>query len=252
MDCVRRVFHCVGPHRDTFDRKGRAVPASEDDPNPRRLVGVGRPVEGTELRIVDDQGERLPERREGRIVLRGSSMSSGYFRNPVVTTAAFVDGWLQTGDLGYLADGQLFVTGRSKDLIILQGSKYHPQDLEEAAGEVPGVRAGCAVAFGIHDPDQADALVVLVVESRATEPDDRLAIAEAVTRRVVLRTACRPDFVAVVPPKTIPKTSSGKLMRATSRELFVAQVLELPVEEVHDVRPQLGALRERLGLTRRA
>jgi fatty-acyl-CoA synthase len=249
--------HSAGPHihridRGIFDREGRAVPAAEDDPNPRRQVGVGWPVQGTELRVVDAQGRQLPEGHEGRIILRGSSMSSGYFRNPVVTAAAFVDGWLQTGDLGYLADGQLFVTGRSKDLIILQGSKYHPQDLEEAAGEVPGVRAGCSVAFGIHDPDQADALVVVVVESRADTPEARQAIAKAVTRKVAMHTACRPDFVAVLPPKTVPKTSSGKLQRATCREHFVARALELPVDEVRYAKQHLGALRERLGLKRRA
>jgi len=234
--------------RERLDREGLAVLAGPTTATTRRLVGVGRAVIGTELMVVDDQGQPLPDHQQGHVVLRGASLSDGYFRNPTATDEAFVDGWLQTGDLGYLADGELFVTGRSKDVIIAEGRKFHPQDLEEAAGEVLDVRAGCAVAFGVHDIDQADTLVVIVVESREDDPARMRAIAADVSTRVTRHTGCRVGHVAVVAPKTVPKTSSGKLQRRPCQRGFVAQALGVPLDEVPpDGSADLAALRAALG-----
>ncbi len=235
--------------RRTFDEEHRAAPARPDDASPKRVVGVGRPVHGTELRVVDERGRPLSERCEGEILIRGSSMLSCYFDSPEATASTMRGGWFHTGDLGYLHAGELFITGRSKDLIVHKGSKHHPQDLEEVAGEVTGVRSGCTVAFGIHDVDRADALVVMVVESREEDPGRQRAIATEVTHRVAERVACRPDIVTVVPPKTVPKTSSGKLMRAVTRTHFLARVLGVAPDAVpSEDQLHLDKLRARLGL----
>ena len=138
-----------------------------------RVVSCGRPLPGHEIRIVDDAGRPLPERGEGRIEFRGPSVTRGYFRNPEATRAAFRDGWCDSGDLGYWADGELFVTGRRKDIIIKAGRNLHPQEIEELVGDVPGVRKGCVAAFGVADPTIGTERLVVVAESRETAPAAR-------------------------------------------------------------------------------
>jgi 1-acyl-sn-glycerol-3-phosphate acyltransferase len=217
------------PVIDRIDRaaltsEGRAVPARPDDPHAVEFVACGRPLPGHEIRIVGATGE-LGERQEGRIQFRGPSATQGYFRNPAKTEALFDGPWLETGDLGYIAGGDLFVTGRSKDIIIRAGRHIYPQEIEDAIGSVPGIRRGCVAVFGSPDPRTGTERVIVVAESRESNPARLAAL-----RRTASETAGRfidepPDDLLLVPPGSIPKTSSGKLRRGAARELFEKRAL---------------------------
>ena len=187
-----------------------------------RLVGCGCAFPDHEIRIVDEKGRPLPERRVGAIVARGPSVMQGYFENPEATAEALRDGWLHTGDLGYLADGQLFVCGRTKDLIIRQGRKYHPADLESAISDLPGVRPSGAVVFAISRIEDDDE-VVAVVEARASVASGD--VIEQVRRRVRETAGLELDRIIVGPPGTIPRTTSGKVRRAEARDRVQAGTL---------------------------
>jgi acyl-CoA synthetase (AMP-forming)/AMP-acid ligase II len=202
-------------------RDSRAVPAVNGSPVVR-LVGCGRPFPDHEVRIVDDEGQTLPERRVGQILAKGPSVMKGYLDNPEATAAALKDGWLHTGDLGYIADGELFVCGRTKDLIIRQGRKYHPPDLESAIADVEGVRPSGVVVFGVTSLSQADQ-VIAVLEARASAtPSDMV---DHVRRRVRETAGLELDQIVLAPPGTIPRTTSGKVRRAETRARFEAGTL---------------------------
>jgi 1-acyl-sn-glycerol-3-phosphate acyltransferase len=220
-----------GPRIDTVSREplarsGRAVPAAPGRTSTVRFVACGRPLPEHELRIVDEAGDPVGERREGRVEFRGPSATSGYLRNPDATRRLFRDGWLDTGDLGYLADGELYPTGRVKDVIIRAGRNLHPSDLEEVVGSVPAVRTGCVAAFASTDPATGTERLVVLAETRlddAHELDDlRRAVLAAATDLV----GVPPDEVVLVPPGTVPKTSSGKIRRAAARERYEHGALE--------------------------
>jgi len=189
---------------------------------PVRIVSCGRPFPGHEVRIVDENGTTLPERHVGRIVARGRSVMDGYFDDPVATDEALTGGWLQTGDLGYLADGELFVCGRTKDLIIRHGRKYHPPDLESAIAGVDGIRSSSVVVFSIHHINEADR-VVAVLETRASSASDK--VVNDVRRRVRETAGLELDQVVLTPPGTIPRTTSGKVRRSETRARFQAGTL---------------------------
>ncbi len=199
-----------------------AVPSANGSTPVVRLVGCGRAFPDHELKIVDDEGHTQPERHLGSIVARGPSVMQGYFEDPAATADALRGGWLHTGDLGYLADGQLFVCGRTKDLIIRQGRKYHPPDLEAAIADLPGVRASGVVVFGISRIDEPDQ-VVAVLEARASLASE---VVEQVRRRVRETAGLELDEVVVTPPGTIPRTTSGKVRRAETRDRFQTGTLE--------------------------
>jgi fatty-acyl-CoA synthase len=183
------------------------------------VVGCGGAFPGHQVRIVDEKGAELRERRVGEIVVRGPSVMQGYFQNDEATRATVRDGWLHSGDLGFVADGQLYVCGRKKDLIIIAGRNYYPQDIEWAASAVEGVRTGNVVAFGLAEGDTES--VVVVAETRA--PRARWdQIVASIRTGVQQRVGIRPDRVVMVPPGTLPKTSSGKLQRSRTRERYVS------------------------------
>lgn len=202
-------------------RESVAVPAQNGSPAVR-IVSCGSPFPGHELRIVDDEGAELPDRHVGRIVARGPSVMSGYFENPEATAEAFSDGWLETGDLGYRANGSLFVCGRTKDVIIRQGRKYHPPDLESAIADVEGFRRSNVVVFGITRVDEADE-VVAVLEARASATSEQ--VMDTVRRRVRETAGLELDRIIVTPPGTIPRTTSGKVRRAETRARLEAGTL---------------------------
>ena len=135
--------------RDVLRDTGRARPVGPDGPAAQKIVACGRALPGYEVRIADAKGRALGERNVGRIEVRGPSVTSGYYRNPEATAALFDGEWLDTGDLGYLAAGEIHITGRAKDIIIRGGQNIYPYELEEAAGALPGVRRGCVAVFGI-------------------------------------------------------------------------------------------------------
>jgi fatty-acyl-CoA synthase len=191
-----------------------------------RVVSCGRPLPGHEIRIADDAGRTLPERGEGRIEFRGPSVTRGYYRNPEATRAAFRDGWCDSGDLGYWSGGDLFVTGRRKDIIIKAGRNLHPQEIEELVGGVAGVRQGCVAAFGVADPTIGTERLVVIAESRETTPAARQRLRAAIVDRVVAAVGLPPDTVLVVAPRTVLKTPSGKVRRGATRDAYVAGRLE--------------------------
>ncbi len=206
--------------RDTFLRHRRAEPAHPAEPAPLRFVSVGGPLPESEVRIVDEAGRPVPVRTEGRLLFRGSSAMGGYFRNPEATEAIRRDGWLDSGDLAYQADGELYITGRVKDVIIKAGRNIYPQELEEVAGRVSGIRKGCVAAFGATDRQHGTERIVLVAEVRETSPA-ALALLRAEVVRQLAHIGHPPDEVLLVPPQTIPKTPSGKIRRDACRQLYL-------------------------------
>jgi acyl-CoA synthetase (AMP-forming)/AMP-acid ligase II len=199
---------------------GRAEPS--DEPQAIELVSVGRVLDGFAIRIVDESGAPLPERRQGEIELRSPSIARGYLGDAEATAETFGGGWLRTGDLGYLAEGELFITGRRKDLVIRGGRNHAPYDLETAAARVPGVRAGCVAAIGIASEERGTEEVVVVFETSVTDRAAWPALERAVIARVLDDVGLRPDHAVAVPPRSLPKTSSGKLMRPWIRDRVAA------------------------------
>ncbi len=226
--------------RDTFAREGRAVnppPASRDagsdtrslDPGVLSVVSVGPPVPGHEVRIVDAEGQDVPERVEGALWFRGPSTTSGYFHNAAASSGLFPEGqgagWLNSGDRGYQAEGEIFITGRVKDIILKAGRNLYPHEIEEITASVRGVRKGCVVAFGAADPAAGTERLVVVAETRERDPAARQRIAATITQSVAQAIGLPPDAVELLPPGSIPKTSSGKLRRNQARELYLAGTL---------------------------
>jgi 1-acyl-sn-glycerol-3-phosphate acyltransferase len=206
--------------RDTFVRSGRADPAGPDARDPLRFVACGRPLPGHEIRIVDASGNELGDRREGRIEFRGPSATAGYFRNADATRSLFHDDWLDTGDLGYVADADLYVTGRVKDVIIRAGRNLHPDELEEAIGNLADIRKGCVAVFACPDPDGGVERLVVLAETRATGSEATAALRTEIVSTTVDLLGVAPDDVVLAPPRTVPKTSSGKIRRAASRQIY--------------------------------
>lgn len=212
--------------RDLFERSHRAAPAGPSEPSPLEFVSCGIPLRDHEVRIVDEAGAPAPERTEGEIQFRGPSCTSGYYQQPEATRALFRDGWLVSGDLGYLADGELFITGRKKDLIIKGGRNLYPYEIEEAAGNVPGIRRGCVAAFGVKEAAQGTERVVVVAETKEKDKKVRDGLEAAIIERVASATGVPPDQVLLVRPGAVPKTSSGKIQRAACREAYLAGKLK--------------------------
>ena len=181
----------------------------------------GRALPGHEIRVVGEQSQELPERVRGRILFRGPSRTHGYFRNPEATKAVLdADGWMDSGDLGYIAGGELYVTGRLKDCIIKAGRNISPQDVEMAAWEVDGVRKGCVAAFGSIDPESGTERLVVVAETRVADRERRRRMRREVTEAVAHQVGLPPDDVVLANPGAVPKTSSGKLQRVATRHLY--------------------------------
>jgi fatty-acyl-CoA synthase len=205
--------------RAELGRSGRAVPAPPESPEAKGLVSVGKPVHGIELRIVGEDGAVLGEAELGEIQISGPPVSRGYYRNAAATNESRDGDWFRTGDLGLLLDGDLFITGRRKDMIVVRGQNYFAEDVEQIAREVDGVYKRNCVAFADTQEEGSERLTVVVEVS--TKVDARL-VAEQVQDMV--RTGLDVNAVRVhaVPPRWIPKTTSGKWKRATAREQIVS------------------------------
>jgi fatty-acyl-CoA synthase len=211
--------------RHALEHDRRAVPANGDaaPETVRRLAKLGRPLDGFELRIVDPTtGEKRGEREVGELELRSPSVTPGYYRNAEATAATFDDGWLRTGDLAYLVDGQLVVCGRQKDVIIVGGRNVFPEDVERAAATVVGVRAGNVIAFG-SDRKRGREAIVVVAE---TKTDDLHEVHDSVINKVCDAVGVPPVEVVLVRPGSLPKTSSGKLQRSLCRDRYHENQLE--------------------------
>ncbi len=207
-----------------------AAPSAHDVPGARELALLGRPVEGMEVRIADPDTHRPCRDREvGELQIRGTSVTPGYFRRPDATAALFTpDGWLRTGDLGYLVGGQLVVCGRMKDVIIIGGRNVWPEDIERAVAQVAGVRPGNVIAFGVEGRKGKEAVVV-VAEAKlddGTGSSSADGVRGAVAQRVRESVGIPADDIVLVVPGTLPKTSSGKLQRSLCRTRYLDDSLE--------------------------
>jgi 1-acyl-sn-glycerol-3-phosphate acyltransferase len=219
--------------RETFESTGRAVPAAADDESAIAFVSSGSPLAGHEVRIVNDKDEEAPERTEGFLWFRGPSATAGYYRNAEATESllpcgASEDGgfaWVNSGDRAYRADGEIYVTGRVKDIIIKGGRNLYPHEVEDLAGRAAGVRKGCVVAFGVKDEGSGTEKMIVVAESRERDAAKRAGIASRVTEEVAHGLGLPPDRVELLPLGSIPKTSSGKLRREETKRLYIAGAL---------------------------
>ena len=194
-------------------------PRSPDDV--LELVSCGRALPLNQIRIVDTAGEEVGERAVGRIEFRSPSATHGYFRNPALTATLVRDGWLDTGDLGYMADGELFITGRVKDVVIRAGRHFFPYELEAAVGRLPGIRTGCVAVCGMPDIETGTDRLVVIAETRETAPSTLATMRVAINEASVALLGAPPEEVALVPPHSILKTSSGKIRHAATLDLYL-------------------------------
>ena len=186
----------------------------------RAIVNCGKPLPGMQVEIRDEDGRVLPDRQIGRVMTAGPSIMAGYFRDEVSTAAALRNGWLDTGDMGYLADGYVYIVGRAKDMIIINGKNHWPQDIEWAIEQLPGFKAGDIAAFSITTSSGEEAPAVLV-QCRTSDLDERSRLREAIKAKVRAITGMN-CVVELVPPRTLPRTSSGKLSRSKARSLYLS------------------------------
>lgn len=209
--------------RDSLQIDKVARPAIPDKPTVR-MLGAGKPVPNTTVSILDTKGQILADRQVGEVALKSDCMLSGYYHRPDATEKAFINGWYLTGDFGYLVDGELFITGRKKDLIIIGGKNIYPQDLELLAYDVPGVHAGRASAFGVFNDSSGTEDVVMVAEVETTDEGERLSIAEEIRKKITRGSAVALRYVHLVGKHWLVKTSSGKTARSANRDKFLKEM----------------------------
>ena len=232
-NCVALTFPPLGRipvvdkiAREPFESQRLAVPATNKDKNALEFVGCGKPIPRHEVRIVNEKGELLSERQVGRLQFRGPSTMQGYYCNPEATAQAYCDGWLDSGDLGYKVEDEVYVTGRHKDVIIKGGRNLYPEEVEEVCSHVEGVRRGCIAAFGSSDNQTGTENLIVVAETREMQRTKRQKIQESIVERVTEVVGIPPDRVILLPPRTIPKTSSGKLQRSACKKAYDSGALE--------------------------
>jgi acyl-CoA synthetase (AMP-forming)/AMP-acid ligase II len=222
---IDRSFTSRCFNREALAEDGAAI----DDPNGVEIVCVGRPLPDFALRVVDREQRERTERCVGRVLVRGPSLMEGYLGRRRATTRALRDGWLDTGDLGFIADGDLYLTGRAKDVLILRGRNHSPVEVEHAVDLADGVRAGCAAAVSfMPEGAERESLVVMVEARRAVPESEYSRIAIEVTQAVLVATGLEPDRVEVLEPGSLPRTSSGKIRRRESLERWRAGALTPP------------------------
>ncbi len=244
--------------RSTFMKTGYAMKADEGDQNALQFVACGQPLAGHQIRVVDETRKELPDRYEGLVEFQGPSSTQGYFDNPEETRKLFNDGWLDTGDLGYIAEGDVYITGRSKDIIIRAGRNIYPHELEEYIGGIEGIRRGCVAVFGATEEKRGTEKLVVLAESyeqnTARVEQLRLEI-NSVTTDLIGTPA---DDIVIAPPHTVLKTSSGKIRRSACRVLYEQGELGHTQQAVWrqmvnitltSIRPSLRRLRHRAGST---
>lgn len=208
-----------------LEQGGVAVSVPKDDPGGLPLTSCGVPLPGFEVRVADEHGQAVPERHLGRVELRGPSATAGYFANEAATTALWDGDWLDTGDSGYLAGGELFLTGRVKDIVIRAGRNLHPEELEQALAELPGLRPDAVAVFGVADPARGTERLVAAAEAERRSPEEQEALRAAVARRSLELVGVAPDEVVLLPAGSIVRTASGKIRRRATRDAYLAGTL---------------------------
>jgi fatty-acyl-CoA synthase len=192
-----------------------------------KMMSSGKPISNTQIRILDEHGKEIAEKKIGEVALKSDCMLTGYYNRDDATKKAFLEGWYLTGDYGYISDGEVFVSGRKKDMIIVGGKNVYPQDLESLTYEVPGVHAGRSVAFGMFNDEAGTEDVVIIAEVESEDAAEQEKIADAIRRHVTKNSAIALRYVKVVGPKWILKTSSGKTARSANREKFLKELENL-------------------------
>lgn len=238
-------WHSLSLQREPLAARDEAVPAAPDpvageshsegglaagsSPLPLELVSVGRPLPGFAVEVRDEEGRLLPASRVGRIWVRGPSLMEGYLGRPAATARALRDGWLDTGDRGFLVDGELYLTGRAKDMILVRGRNHAPEEVEQALAGIAGLRAGCVAAVS-HLPEGAETerLLLFVEHRRGAPAAERAALPSACRRAVLAGTGLAVEAVLVLAPGTLPRTSSGKIRRQEALRRHLAGVLTPP------------------------
>ena len=210
--------------RVALARDGHATPAEQQDTTALEFVACGRPLPRHQIRVVDEAGSELPDRRQGRLEFKGPSATAGYFRNEEKTRGLFDGTWLDSGDLAYIADGDVYLTGRIKDMIIRAGRNIYPHELEEAVGRIEGIRKGCVVAFAGRDERTGTEKLVVMAETRLAAEAEKKRLESEIAQASLALLEMPPDDIVLVPPRTVPKTSSGKIRRSAARALYEAGV----------------------------
>lgn len=213
-------YDCVC--RDDFEQNRRATPSDPtQEKNVLSFVSVGKPVKDHEVLIVDDTEKILPERHVGEITVRGPSMMAGYYQKEYESQKTIRHGWLYTGDLGYFANGELYIVGRKKEMIIKGGRNYCPNDMERVAETIPGVRQGNVVAFGVFDETMGTEKVLMLAEVKPEYYKDKKMIASHISKAVMQAVGIAPDQVVIYPRGFLTKTTSGKLQREKYKQLYL-------------------------------
>jgi len=226
-DCLAATFPALGTRfeveamdRSCLEVDGRAVETQAGDPSPFQAISVGAPVAGQQVAVEARIGGFAREREVGEVLIKSPSLMKGYYRNEEETARVLNDGWLSTGDLGFIWRGRLFITGRAKEMIIKRGRNYYPYDIERAAARVKGVRKGCLVAFASPNCEAGTEDIVLVAETAQTDSLLKQKLEHQIAAEVLSDIGVKPDRVFLIPPRTIPKTSSGKLQRLLCRQRY--------------------------------
>jgi len=209
--------------RDAFEKEDRAIPIAETESkkNGLEFVACGKPIPGHAIRVVDELGRELNERHIGNLQFKGPSSMQGYYGNPNATQAIYHEGWWDTGDLAYLADEEVFITGRKKDLIIKAGRNLYPAEIEDLTAQVTDIRKGCVIAFGISDLERGTEKLIVVAETSQKKPELREKIIEKINENISNALDITADQIVLVTPHTIPKTSSGKLQRSACKNMYL-------------------------------
>ena len=203
-----------------YEKKHIATPVKGELTRHLKIVCCGKAVPHHEIKIVDENSTEVPERKVGMVQFRGPSMMQGYYNNPEATQAIMKEDWCDTGDLGYMAEGELYITGRKKDIIIKAGRNIYPEVIEEVTSQIQGIRKGCVAAFGVIDPILGTEKLVIVAESRETDREQKNIMIRKIMERVSVAINVPPDDIKIVRPNIIPKTSSGKLQRSACKALY--------------------------------
>jgi acyl-CoA synthetase (AMP-forming)/AMP-acid ligase II len=202
----------------------RVAKGPADGGSAMRMMSSGRPLENVRVKVLDENQHELPEGAIGELALQSDCMLTGYYHREDATEKAFAAGWYLTGDYGFMIDGEVFVSGRKKDMIIVGGKNVYPQDLEALTYEVPGVHAGRSVAFGLYNEEDGTEEVVIIAEVDSEDPAEQQKMADALRAHVTQNSAIALRYVKAVDSKWILKTSSGKTARSANREKFLAEL----------------------------
>jgi 1-acyl-sn-glycerol-3-phosphate acyltransferase len=206
--------------REHFSTTGEAVLAAASDSAPLKVVACGTVIPDHDLRVVDGAGLELPDCSEGQLQFRGPSATSGYYRNPQATKGLFDGDWVNTGDRAYLSEGRLYITGREKDIIIRGGRNISPYELEEAVGDLAGVRRGCVAVFGAANAAGGTERVIVLAETRERDAARHQELKGKINELAISLIGAPVDDIVLAPPHTVPKTSSGKIRRVAAREYY--------------------------------